>query len=191
MNPKPKLFNADQNAETREEIHAEARDWFPTAETLAQQLGTDARRLAQLYPAPNTAALLAQMQREQAAAAGELHAAPRLSIAASDECQPTPDLAPRTTNPHARRYLPQVAAAMLVLVAGWSIVRWSAENPLGPGNNLTNKIAEQPRPETVIPVVFPNAPLAPQEFQTLSAPEREAVLDLLEEQALGTVSLSI
>jgi hypothetical protein len=42
-----------------------------------------------------------------------------------------------------------------------------------------------------VPVAFPNAPLAPQEFQTLSAPEREAVLDLLEEQALGTVSLSI
>ncbi len=89
--------------------------------------------------------------------------------------------------------LPQVAAAAaLLLIAGWSLLRWSADKPLGPAANLNN-IAEHPRDATglaneVVPVAIP---LAPQEFQTLSAPEREAVLDLLEEQALGTVSLSI
>jgi len=191
MHQKPKIFNADQNAETREEIHAEVRDWFPTAESLAQQLGTDARRLAQCYPAPNTAALLAQMLREQAAAAGDLNAAPMLSIAASDEGQPPEDIAPRKTNRHALWHIPQVAAAVLVLVAGWSLLRWSAEKPLNPGRDLHNKIAEQPRDTAVLPVAIPHAPLEPHEFQTLSAPEREAVLDLLEEQALGTVSLSI
>lgn len=198
MHQKPKLFNADHAAETREEIHAETRDWFPTAETLAQQLGTDARRLAQSYPAPNTAALLAQMLREQASAAGTAPAvmldellAPALTIAAIDEDQPAEITAPRKTARTFAWLLPQVAAAALLLIAGWSLLNWSAEKPLGPGRDLSNKIAEQPRDTAVLPVAYPNAPLEPQEFQTLSAPEREAVLDLLEEQALGTVSLSI
>jgi hypothetical protein len=198
MHQKPKLYNADHAAETREEIHAEVRDWFPTAETLAQQLGTDARRLAQLYPAPNTAALLAQMLREKAAVAGPAPAetleellVPALSIAAIDEGQPEVSTAPRKINRRAGWPLPQVAAAALLLIAGWSLLHWSADKPLGPGRDLNNKIAEQPRDNAVLPVAIPHAPLEPQEFQTLSAPEREAVLDLLEEQALGTVSLSI
>jgi hypothetical protein len=203
MNQKPKLFNADQVAETREEIHAEVRDWFPTAETLAQQLGTDSRRLAKLYPAPNTASLLAQMLREQAAADRSAASGstieslldesslPALTIASIDEHQNEETAAPREASRLLVWPLPQAAAAALLLIAGWSLMHWSAEQPLAPGRDLNKKVAEQPRKETVIPVVFPTAPLEPQEFQTLSAPEREAVLDLLEEQDLGTVSLSI
>ncbi len=77
MSDQLKLYEDNDDAErltTREQIHAEVRDWFPTAESLTQQLGTDARRLAQRYPAPNTAALLAQMLREQAATNGAMPA---------------------------------------------------------------------------------------------------------------------
>lgn len=192
---KPKLFNAEQNAETREHIHAEVRDWFPTAESLAQQLGTDARRLAQSYPAPNTAVLLAQMRREQAAAETPALASllgesspPGLSIAALDESQSEENTATRKIRRRIAGPFPQVAAAAaLLVIACWSVWRWSAGLPLAPDRDL----AEQPHDSAIIPVVYPSVPLAPQEFQTLSAPEREAVLDLLEEQALGTVSLSI
>jgi len=193
MNQKPRIFNAEQPAETRAEIHAEVRDWFPTAESLAQQLGTDARRLAKRYPAPNTAALLAQMLREQAtpSISADQAATPALTIVADEE-ESTASIAAALERPRGFAWpLPQMAAAALLLVVGWSLLRWSADKPLGPAANLNNNLAEQPRENTVLPVAIPVAPIAPQEFQTLSAPEREAVLDLLEEQALGTVSLSI
>ena len=203
---KPQIFNDDQNAETRAEIHAETRDWFPTAESLVQQLASDAQRLAQRYPAPNTSALLAQMLREQAAATGSnlsealqpMPAEPdRVTLAESDS--------PRPAQRAAAWPYPQFAAAALVLVAGWSLLRWSAEKPFAPANKSANhslaNAGEKPNNAemngagisgaVMIPVAIPNSPLKPQEFQTLSAPEREAVLDLLEEQALGPVSLSI
>lgn len=204
MSDQLKLYDDNDDAErlaAREQIHAEVRDWFPTAESLAQQLGTDARRLAQRYPAPNTAALLAQMLREQASATGVAHqllpahpTAQVLALVAFDEDSPVKTVASQQTRGLIRP-LRQVAAAVLLVIAGWSLWQWSADKPLGPGGDINN-LAAQPGdktglPETVLPVAIPVAPLAPQEFQTLSAPEREAVLDLLEEQALGTVSLSI
>jgi hypothetical protein len=189
MNQKPKIY-ADEQAESRAEIHAETRDWFPTAESLAQQLSSDAQRLAQRYPAPNTTALLAQMLREHTAANSSLSESPPLP-AELNRVTLADSASPRKAQRAVSWPIPQFAAAALVLVAGWSLLRWSAEKPLGSPQNLTPKIAEKPRDLPMIPVALPNSPLEPQEFQTLSAPEREAVLDLLEEQALGTVSLSI
>lgn len=197
MNQKPKIFDAEQAAETRAEIHAETREWFPTAESLAQQLGSDAQRLAQRYPAPNTDALLAQMLREQAASVGStVSESPQTLPTEADRVTLAESLSPRKAQRAATWPIPQFAAAALVLVAGWSLLHWSAEKPLAPANNpanhtLANNGADKPHEAAMIPVAIPNAPLEPQEFQTLSAPEREAVLDLLEEQALGTVSLSI
>ncbi len=194
---KPQIFNDDQNAESRAEIHAETRDWFPTAESLVQQLSSDAQRLAQRYPAPNTAALLAQMLREQAAVTGStLSEALQPMPAEPDRLTLADSVPPRRAQRAAAWPIPQFAAAALVLIAGWSLLRWSADKPLAPHRDLTQKIAEQSHnagivDAAMIPVAIPHAPLEPQEFQTLSAPEREAVLDLLEEQALGTVSLSI
>jgi hypothetical protein len=191
----PKIFNDDQQSETRAEIHAETRDWFPTAESLVQQLSSDAQRLAQRYPAPNANALLVQMLREQAAAAGShLNEALQPMPAETDRVTLADSVAPRKAQRAAAWPYPQFAAAALVLIAGWSLLRWSAEKPLAPANKAANHSlanAGEQSNETMIPVALPNSPLEPQEFQTLSAPEREAVLDLLEEQALGTVSLSI
>lgn len=192
MNQKPKIYDDGQAAETRAEIHAETRDWFPTAESLAQQLGSDAQRLAQRYPAPNTSALLAQMLREQTASVGmALSESHEPSPAESERVTLAESISPRQAPRVGAWPIPQFAAAALVLVAGWSLLRWSAEKPRGFKHDLTQKIAEQPRDASMLPVAIPNSPLEPQEFQTLSAPEREAVLDLLEEQDLGTVSLSI
>jgi hypothetical protein len=152
--------------------------------------------LTQRYPAPNTAALLAQMLREPGAAASfaEQAPTPALAIVAAEEDSPERVTALPQRSPNAARYLPQAAAAALLVIAGWSLWNWSADKPLAPvadTNRFAGPASDRPLPDPeVLPVTIP-APIAPQEFQTLSAPEREAVLDLLEEQALGTVSLSI
>lgn len=147
------------------------RDEFPSLEleALAEQLADDARMLAERYPAPATPPLTA--------------------FATSADQRPSPELAsarwPRWRKIAAASVL--VAAAMGIWIGTrgdnrreWAVDVGQANQELRAANPPANDL--QPVGRQPLPAVS---------FQEFTGPEQEAVLDLLEENALSQGSLSI
>jgi hypothetical protein len=168
--PRPFENNDDLDRETD-------LDEFPSPEfeALAEQLADDARMLAERYPAP---------------ALAPLHA-----LASTGEQRPSTEIG----SARWPRWRKIVAASVLVAAAigAWYGTRpgdkqgeWAVD-----ARQVDQRRANQDRRDTN-PVVDDLQPVGRQplpaiSFQEFTGPEQEAVLDLLEENALSQGSLSI
>jgi hypothetical protein len=149
-------------------------------EELAQQLRDDAQRLARLYP-PASAHNLAQRIHERI---WEECPSPILRVV-GDDAKPARSSPRKTSTPLKWSY---VAAATVLLFTLTSAFLWQqpdrsqVPDTAKPSATFAADSHKDSSSKELIP---------PQQFQTLSAPQQEAFLDLLEAQNMPLASLSI
>lgn len=184
---------------------AETDGWPPLAAVLAEQLHSDAQRLESAYPPPQSTGLAAMLQARLQAVCDVVAAGDQVGSASdsiSVELEPSRLAYPQTLAP--RVAWRQIAAAVTLILPTLALLSWRINQPaplivqqpaapLNAGKAITSAlaIAEQPPQPTSLYPASAHESLPPHLFKSLSGPQQEAILDMLEEQDMAPGSLSI
>ncbi len=147
---------------------------------LAEQLRSDAQRVAEQYP------LRDEVAARVFAAARETPAAPRMLA----------ESAPAGPRSYGRRWIAVavvfVSAGLLISgVSRWGVGGFGDRGGRAPSARVAGNAHETVDREIVAAVATEAQPIDESGFEELSGPAQEAILDLFEENALTQTSLSI